>query len=169
MNTPERQPYYFYLNCPFCNQLVVKSLDYSLLSDYVEDEEQYDEIIEDPDSIFDSCPHTAFLFEWGYREDEINEVWESEMRELYYRLSAREDDNDKDDLKEYDRMNATQFIADIMLEDPDTVEQALSEMFPEGTYKVVNKYVEANDGIKGSGGPTYLYIFLKEKMAEKQD
>lgn len=185
-----------FISCPFCNEMIIEAHEIDgLYEDEVDEDEGYDKD-EDEDEMNDNdaeipedfndgeCPHLAFLSDWAYAGSRVKDTWEYEMVMFSHMLGLCYDENASkvfieetkkkaseesagyDDLRPRDKDSVIHQIADYILDDEDYVIDMLKKTFPEHETYLEKVFVDKGDGVHGSGGPTYMCIFLKKKESK---
>jgi len=138
------------IDCPFCGVTIVEAYDHSLIDDDLDDDEREEITCGDMGFTDGECEHLAFESDWCYAGSYIKGKWEPQLTKLVLAAECYEDD-------------LADSIATAINIDNIDFQKLSKEVLPEYEVKVTTNYVEIFDG-PSSGGPTYMHIFLKEKL-----
>lgn len=166
------------ITCPFCNKPIIIAYD---IEDAYDDEiEEYDEIPEDYNE--GKCPHLAFVSDWAYAGSRIENSWLREMFIFSYILNSYEYEEisidliekiksevieiiiNNNNLSQLDLSKIEHRIAEYLMDDEEFCQELLAKSFPEYKTFLEIAFVDKGDGVHGSGGPTYMCIFLNKEQ-----
>ena len=161
MTDSHDKPWIVEMCCPFCGEVIVRTYDYSLFtSDLSEEEEEEIRCGTKYLDMWDGhCEHLAYFSDWAYSGSRVEDKWAKEVAAIKgaFGESGLEDDlgfSLLDAVKDEGKKEKIQRQMQACVKD---IEIALE-----------GGYVEKNDGVKGSGGPTFMLIFMRRKPKERK-
>jgi hypothetical protein len=169
-------PWVSELSCRFCGKVIVTAYDFSELDDSLSEEEREEITCGEGgyDDTGGSCEHLAFYSDWAYEGASIVN-WEEEMAMLAKALDGTgepDEDDDEDPDEDDDERDSDEDVADIisgyMIDDETFINKTLDKVLPDFDHETIHNYVEKFDGVR-NGGPTYMMIFLRNKVQPEKD
>jgi hypothetical protein len=163
-------PWIVSMSCPFCDEIIVVAVDYSLLPDDMPEEER-EEITCTPEG-FDycdgRCAHLAFWSDWAYAGAFVENAWEREV-DLIAKAFCKSEwaDMEYEDGEDVDTLETVSSSLYNVFHGGGTGDREAAVELMRSAVKgveieLVGGYIEKNDGVSG-GGPTYMIIFMKKQ------